>query len=77
MIATETLAATDPLEAVIISGPRRGEIIRVPDTISTELSPKEIQLLNDALDNLDAALQRLSAEIRETTRAFQAPSKAA
>lgn len=40
------------VEAVIISGPRRGEIIRLPDEAIAEVSDQAIQALNAALDGL-------------------------
>ncbi len=77
MSATETVSVPEPLEAVIISGPRKGQIIRLPDEAPVEYSHEEVQALNDALDKLDAALQRLSAQIRETTKSFQIQTEAA
>lgn len=57
---------TEQIEAVIISGPRRGEIIRLPDEALAEVSDKDIKVLNEALDEFTAAIDRVSAEVRAT-----------
>jgi len=70
-------ATMEPPEAVIISGPRRGEIIRLPFEWPADESAGEIQALNEALDRLDLCLQRFSFELRETTRALRLENKEA
>jgi hypothetical protein len=40
------------VEAVIISGPRRGEIVRLADEAIAEVSDADITALNEALDGL-------------------------
>jgi predicted nucleic acid-binding protein len=55
------------VEAVIISGPRRGEIIRLPDEVIAEVSDDDIQVLNAALDELITAIDRVAIEVRATT----------
>ena len=59
------------VEAVIISGPRRGEIIRLPDEAIAEVSDQAIQALNAALDGLMVALDRVSTEVHATIEAFR------
>ena len=61
------------VEAVIISGPRRGEIIQLPDEDIAELSNEDIQLLNEALDGLIGAIDRVATEVRATSEAFREP----
>jgi hypothetical protein len=58
--------AAEPIEAVIISGPRRGEIIRLPDEALAEVSDEDLKVLNEALDGLIAAIDRVSTEVRAT-----------
>jgi hypothetical protein len=64
----------EPIEAVIISGPRRGEIVRLPEDAIPEVSDEDIELLNAALDQVIAAIDRLSAEVRATTAALRGPT---
>ena len=61
----------EPIEAVIISGPRRGEIVRLPEDGIPEVSDEDIQLLNEALDQLIASIDRYSAEVRATTESLR------
>ena len=58
------------VEAVIISGPRRGEIIQLPDEDIAEVSNEDIQLLNNALDELIGAIDKIATEVRGTIEAF-------
>jgi hypothetical protein len=51
------------VEAVIISGPRRGEIVRLPDDATTEISDEDLQELNAALDDLIIAIERVATEV--------------
>jgi hypothetical protein len=67
----------EPIEAVIISGPRRGEIVRLPEDAIPEVSDEDIELLNEALDQLIAAVDRYAAEVRTTIEAFREPREAA
>jgi hypothetical protein len=60
----------EPIEAVIITGPRKGQIIQLPDRAGCTISDAEIKLLNLALDELIAAFDRLIAEVRATNKAF-------
>jgi hypothetical protein len=46
------------VETVIISGPRQGEIVRLPDKTIRELSDEDLQVLNAALDDLIVAIER-------------------
>jgi hypothetical protein len=59
------------VEAVIISGPRRGEIIRMPDEARAEVSDQDMQALNTALDGLVVALERVSTEVHATIEALR------
>ena len=55
------------VEAVIISGPRRGEIVQLSnDAAIAELSDADITALNEALDGLLVALDHVAAEVRAT-----------
>ena len=68
----------EPIEAVIISGPRRGEIIRLPvETLAETVTDADIKMLNEALDTLVTAIERLSTEIRATSTALREPVEAA
>jgi hypothetical protein len=55
------------VEAVIISGPRRGEIIRLSDEAIAGVSDDDIQVLNAALDELITAIDRVAMEVRAAT----------
>jgi hypothetical protein len=58
------------VEAVIISGSRRGEIIQLPDEDIAEVSNQDIQFLNEALDGLISAIDRVATEVRATSEAL-------
>ena len=58
------------VEAVIISGPRRGEIVRLADEAIAEVSDADITALNEALDGLLVALDRVVTEVRDILEAF-------
>jgi len=58
------------VEAVIISGPRRGEIIQLLDEDIAEVANEDIQLLNEALDGLIGAIHRVATEVRATSEAL-------
>jgi hypothetical protein len=67
-------------EAVIISGPRRGEIIQLtPDLndASTILSKAELGALDRELDRLIAALDRLTARVQRGVESMEGPGSAA
>jgi hypothetical protein len=55
------------VEAVIISGPRRGEIIQLLDEDIAEVSNEDLQLLNEALDGLIGAIDGVATEVRDTS----------
>jgi hypothetical protein len=72
---TETI---EPVEAVIISGPRRGEIVRLQDeTLTEEVTEEDIKLLNEALDEVIAAIDRVRTEVRLTIETFREQAEAA
>lgn len=50
-------------EAVIISGPRKGEFIAVPDGESA-LTPHEERILNATLEELNAVAKRMAENAR-------------
>ena len=52
--------------AVIISGPRRGEIVQLSDEAIAEVSDADVTALNEALDELLGALDRVTAEVHAT-----------
>ena len=58
-----TATASQVTEAVIISGSRKGQIIRIDDI--------EWDALNDKLDKLNSKLAAVSREIRASTKAFK------
>lgn len=58
------------LEAVIISGPRRGEIVRLLDEDIVDVSDEDMQVLSAALDGLIVAIDRVATEVRATTEAL-------
>ena len=58
------------VEAVIISGPRRGEIVQLADEAIAEVSEADITALNEALDGLLAVLDRVVIEVRDALEAF-------
>ncbi len=59
------------VEAVIISGPRRGEIVRLPDEAITEVSDEDLQALNAALDDLIVAIERVATEVQATVETLR------
>ena len=65
------------VEAVLISGPRKGEIIELSEEKLEEWSESDIRLLNDSLDGIIAALNRLSLEVDLTIKAFREREEAA
>jgi hypothetical protein len=69
----------EPIEAVIISGPRRGEIIRLPAETVAEMTAADvdIEMLNGTLDLLITAIEKLSTEIRATSTTLQKPVETA
>jgi len=71
MNAVENNAASEPAEAVIISGPRKGEIIDLKYPFE-DVSPHDLRIINEALDQLGAAIERLSEEFRQGTAAMKA-----
>jgi hypothetical protein len=61
----------EPVDAVIISGARRGEIIRLPER-EADVSEEDLRKLNQVLDELIGAIDRVTAEVRATTAMFRA-----
>lgn len=61
---SETMTA-EPIEAGIISRPRKGEIIMITNG-ATDITDEEFALLNEALDGLIAAIE----QVRESVRSF-------
>lgn len=59
------------VEAVIISGPRRGEIVRLPDEAVSELSDEDLHVLNAALDDLIVAIERVATELQATVKTLR------
>jgi len=58
--------ATECVEAVIISGDRKGQIIHLPFGGEPGLTETDVTALNTALDQLLNAIDRVSAEVRTT-----------
>jgi len=61
-------------EAVIISGPRKGEIVQLADETVVEVSDEDVVALNAALDDLLVAIDRVATEIRTTTDTLSKPA---
>ena len=59
------------VEAVIISGPRRGEIVQLMEDSLPELSESDLAKLNSELDDVIAAIDKLSAEYRTSTEVLR------
>lgn len=62
---------TATAEAVIISGPRCGEIVQLDNGMIIDLSDSEIKSLNEVLDQVIVALDRLSEEYRRSIEAVK------
>ena len=67
----ETAAAA---EAVIISGPRRGEIVELRGD-EESWDPEYVALIDRALDELIAAVERLTHEVSAATEVFRRKEK--
>jgi hypothetical protein len=75
MNAMENSVSSEPVEAVIISGPQRGKIVRLDGQPAQEEPPREeIDALNDSLDKLIVKLDRVSSEIRAAIVTMKTPS---
>ena len=61
------------VEAVIISGPRRGEIVQIADETVVEVSDEDVVALNAALDDLLVAIDRVATEMRTTIDTLSKP----
>jgi hypothetical protein len=61
------------VEAVILSGPRRGEIVQLADDAIAEVSDVDIIALNEVLDGLLVALDRVAAEVCATLEKHSYP----
>ncbi len=59
------------LEAVILSGPRRGEIVTLPADTPDQPGAKDMETLNGALDELNSALERVASELRAALQSLQ------
>ena len=70
-------ATAEPFEAVIITGPRRGEIVRWPVPSTPPLDQGELRALNRALDDFNAAIENVARELRTTLRAIRPAAKEA
>jgi hypothetical protein len=68
---------TQSVEAVIISGPRRGEIVQLTEDSLSELSDSDLDRLNAGLDDVIAAIDRLSSEYRTSTAVLKRKDTAA
>jgi hypothetical protein len=77
LASPERMEAGQPVEAVIISGPRRGEIVRLPEGTIPEVSDEDIRLLNAALDQVEAALDRFECTVDLAIERFRASPEAA
>jgi hypothetical protein len=62
------------VEAVIISGPRRGEIVQIADETVVEVSDEDVVALNAALDDLLVAIDRVATEMRTTIDTLNKPA---
>ncbi|MDP6353889.1 MAG: hypothetical protein QF473_02220 [Planctomycetota bacterium] len=57
------MAISEPVEAVILSGDRRGQIVTLRGDLM-EPNESELDMLNDTLDQLIDSIDRLRDEIR-------------
>jgi len=64
-------ATAETLEAVILSGPRRGEIVTLPPGTPTAPNAEDVEALDGALDNLNRALERVSSELRAALQSLK------
>lgn len=60
----------EPVEAVILSGPCRGEIVHLSVEALAVVSPEDIRKFNEALNTLVVAIERLANEVRATNEMF-------
>lgn len=67
----------EPIEVVVISGPRKGEIIQLTEDSLAVLANDEIKALNQALDELIVAIEQVAAEVRATTAGIRKSAEAA
>lgn len=63
------------VEAVIISGPKRGEIIQLAEDTMAEVSERDITALNESLDELIIAIEKVAGEIRTTVAVLRTPER--
>lgn len=63
------------VEAVIISGPRRGEIVNVDLDRQETLTPREVDALHEALARLDHAFSDLLTETRELNQVVRTATR--
>jgi len=59
------------VEVVVISGPRKGEIFELPSEKLDEITEEEANLLDSALDEVIAAVERLTAVYRASNAALK------
>ena len=67
----------EPVEAVIISGPRKGQIVRLSEEMLDQVSDEDLKQLSEALGELLAAVERYQSEVRTTTELFRAKAEQA
>lgn len=64
----------EPLEAVILSGPRRGEIVTFSADTPQAPGAQDVETLDAALDDLNSGLARVYAEVRAALQSLKSRS---
>jgi len=61
----------ETLEVVILSGPRRGEIMMLPAGTPRQPAADEVEALHGALDELNLAIERVTTELRAALQSLK------
>ena len=69
-MSESTFITAESVEAVVISGPQKGEIIALPDNTS-QVSDEVWAVLNEGLDELLAAIERLHTSVCSFTESLK------
>jgi hypothetical protein len=65
-MSESTTMTAEPMEAVIISGPRKGEIVTLTNG-TIDINDEIWTILNEVLDGLSAAIE----QVRDSVRSFR------
>ncbi len=73
-----TRTSHDRVGAMVMSGPREGEVVLLDPEVVSQAPPAEdaeaLELLNSALDTLNTALDRLISSVRTSADDYAAAS---